>query len=310
MTVSNTACFTAKNPASSATGSDPMSDSDKAAKRPIEKGRDDLTGAKPPRPRRPQQSPARCRTSGDGRGADFDARETELMAINADERELVAINAEKDMFVADGSTDPSNCNTGATYIEEKYGKYMLDTTPVERPRSTTPINLASLTDYVRNGATTGDNLVDECNIGKMTITLPGDEFSSRPKSPRKSEKESSSPWSDFPQGLLFREADDNVDTQGDPQNTSVLLPRSKRQAPAPPATQKARAPPVPPPPSKSALSANKTSWETFEKTNATNVSCTTTKSNMEASEGDDNVDVDATVDVNDDQDDSSATAGK
>lgn len=75
-------------------------------------------------------------------------------------------------------------------------KYEIDVKPVERPRSTTPLQLVPLDEYM---SLTNDlsNLKPE---DKLSIVLPGEEFTPKPRSPRKSLDNQA--WFDFcEQGL-------------------------------------------------------------------------------------------------------------
>ncbi|XP_013773053.1 muscle M-line assembly protein unc-89-like [Limulus polyphemus] len=65
----------------------------------------------------------------------------------------------------------------------------VNTVPVERPRSTTPINIAPLEAYIQSVSPLPDP-----NVEKIHLTLPGEQFSSRPKSPRKGQFKN---WFDF-----------------------------------------------------------------------------------------------------------------
>lgn len=63
------------------------------------------------------------------------------------------------------------------------------TKPIDRPRSTTPINVAPLEAFIQSVSPTFDPKVD-----KIKLSLPGEQFVGRVKSPKKSSMKS---WADF-----------------------------------------------------------------------------------------------------------------
>ncbi len=67
-----------------------------------------------------------------------------------------------------GHSDQELEDTDETYLDRKYGKDAMDSKSTERPRSTTPINMATLDDYVGEEAHE-----DQEESEKMTISVPG-----------------------------------------------------------------------------------------------------------------------------------------
>ncbi|XP_015913617.1 DNA ligase 1 [Parasteatoda tepidariorum] len=63
------------------------------------------------------------------------------------------------------------------------------TKPIDRPRSTTPINAATLEAFIHSASPTS-----QINVEKIKLSLPGEQFLGRVKSPKKSAVKS---WSDF-----------------------------------------------------------------------------------------------------------------
>ena len=99
---------------------------------------------------------------------------------DVDERELFEINDEDD-----------------SYIERKYGRG-LETKAIERPRSTTPINIATLDSYIgdENKEEQGDD------TEKITISLPGSKKSKHAKKHEKekqSQQDAAESWMSFNQ---------------------------------------------------------------------------------------------------------------
>ena len=122
----------------------------------------------------------------------------------AEDPELVAAHAE-----ATGTSPPTRVATASGKYQwedvdfvtvrkgGKLARLQVQTKPLERPRSTTPINIVSFDDYA---SVLGESPVDKSpNINKIRIRLPGEEFEARVKSPRKTRRESS----DFNDDHLF-----------------------------------------------------------------------------------------------------------
>lgn len=74
-------------------------------------------------------------------------------------------------------------------IPSRQQRLEITTKPIERPRSTTPINVAPLEAFIQSVSPTFDSKVD-----KIKLSLPGEQFVGRVKSPKKSSMKS---WTDF-----------------------------------------------------------------------------------------------------------------
>lgn len=150
-----------------------------------------------------------------------------------------------------------------SFIEKKYSKNKLETTPIERPRSTTPINLATLDDYV---GSTGNDKQEEPE--KMKINIPGlkhHHHKHKPKSPkpgRKNEVDDAVGGGNlFSEGQLFSHSASTVVDDDGGQQKVVLVAKPKPSRPPPPSRPPApkMKPPRPAPPK--AVPKN---WENFE----------------------------------------------
>lgn len=73
-------------------------------------------------------------------------------------------------------------------IPSKQQRLEITTKPIDRPRSTTPINVAPLEAFIQSVSPTFDPKVE-----KIKLSLPGEQFLGRMKSPKKSTKS----WRDF-----------------------------------------------------------------------------------------------------------------
>lgn len=74
-------------------------------------------------------------------------------------------------------------------IPSKQQRLEITTKPIDRPRSTTPINVASLEAFIQSVSPTFDGKVE-----KIKLSLPGEQFVGRIKSPKRSSLKS---WTDF-----------------------------------------------------------------------------------------------------------------
>lgn len=77
--------------------------------------------------------------------------------------------------------DFNNTNNSQLKLTSKKDRLDINTVPVDRPRSTTPINVASIEAFIKSATSGPDNGVE-----KIKLLLPSDVFSCtvRPKSPR------------------------------------------------------------------------------------------------------------------------------
>ncbi|XP_035222480.1 uncharacterized protein LOC118195294 [Stegodyphus dumicola] len=74
-------------------------------------------------------------------------------------------------------------------IPSRQQRLEITTKPIDRPRSTTPINVAPLEAFIQSVSPTMDS-----TISKIKLSLPGEQFTVRVKSPKKSSVKS---WTDF-----------------------------------------------------------------------------------------------------------------
>ncbi|KFM58423.1 hypothetical protein X975_12171, partial [Stegodyphus mimosarum] len=74
-------------------------------------------------------------------------------------------------------------------IPSRQQRLEITTKPIDRPRSTTPINVAPLEAFIQSVSPTMDS-----KISKIKLSLPGEQFTGRIKSPKKSSVKS---WTDF-----------------------------------------------------------------------------------------------------------------
>lgn len=117
-------------------------------------------------------------------------------------------------------------------LEKKIKRLQVTNTPVERPRSTTPINIHTFDEYVKDFDSPEKRSCSESGE-KLQIKLPGEEFSHRHKSPRRhksSQKENLSVFN-FNEDKLFSRTKSAVVVQDDgisptPSPRRVLLPPS------------------------------------------------------------------------------------
>lgn len=82
--------------------------------------------------------------------------------------------------------------TGApkqTLIPSRQQRLEVTTKPIDRPRSTTPINVANLEAFIKSVSPTVGSKIE-----KIKLSLPGEQFVGRVKSPKKSSTRS---WTDF-----------------------------------------------------------------------------------------------------------------
>ncbi|ESO92041.1 hypothetical protein LOTGIDRAFT_163046 [Lottia gigantea] len=79
--------------------------------------------------------------------------------------------------------------------EKRLQRLQVTTSPIARPRSTTPINVVTLDEYIASSPEFSPT------TEKLKIVLPADEFTPKPKTPRKSTRKDSE--SDFNEELLF-----------------------------------------------------------------------------------------------------------
>lgn len=77
--------------------------------------------------------------------------------------------------------------------KSKQQRLEVTTIPIERPRSTTPINIAPLEAFIQSVSPSADRKVE-----KLKLSLPGDQFINKLKSPRKGSTKS---WTDFCESL-------------------------------------------------------------------------------------------------------------
>lgn len=77
--------------------------------------------------------------------------------------------------------------------KSKQQRLEVTTIPIERPRSTTPINIAPLEAFIQSVSPSADRKVE-----KLKLSLPGDQFINKLKSPRKASTKS---WTDFCESL-------------------------------------------------------------------------------------------------------------
>lgn len=181
---------------------------------------------RPPSPSRgPKRPPSPCKTP-TGRRSPSPARPPPPKSKTPDERD------DRELFELSDDEDNS-------YIEKKYGKE-LETKAIDRPRSTTPINIATLDSYV------ADDKDAEDSSEKITISLPGSKKSKQSKKHQEKEKQSqqdaAESWRSF-----------NQDTQ--------IFSKSPVQSGVvgPPASQAYQAAPV----VEAAPESAKASWTTF-----------------------------------------------
>ncbi|RWS23549.1 muscle M-line assembly protein unc-89-like protein, partial [Leptotrombidium deliense] len=82
-------------------------------------------------------------------------------------------------------------SSSSIHVKARKERLEVTTIPVERPRSTTPINIAPLEAFIKSATTSPDSKVE-----KIKLSLPGDQFvaTARAKSPRKSNPQI---WLDF-----------------------------------------------------------------------------------------------------------------
>lgn len=117
-------------------------------------------------------------------------------------------------------------------LEKKIQRLQVTNTPVERPRSTTPINIHTFDEYVKEFDSPEKRSISESGE-KLQIKLPGEEFSHKYKSPRRhksSQKENLTVFN-FNEDQLFSRTKSAVVVQDDgvsptPSPRRVLLPPS------------------------------------------------------------------------------------
>ncbi|XP_061172565.1 uncharacterized protein LOC133181931 [Saccostrea echinata] len=115
-------------------------------------------------------------------------------------------------------------------LEKKIQRLQVTNTPVERPRSTTPINVHTFEEYVKEFDSPEKKSCIESGV-KLQIKLPGEEFSHKHKSPRKlksSQKDNLTVFN-FNEDQLFSRTKSAVVVQDDgvsptPSPRRVLLP--------------------------------------------------------------------------------------
>ena len=124
--------------------------------------------------------------------------------------------------------------------EKRLQRLQVTTSPIERPRSTTPIDIVSLEEYAVISSPEKTPLSG--NLEKLKITLPPDEFHPKVRSPRKSRSESHDPnVFSFSEDLLFTHTKSALMVQDDglkgfspkkilvpPTLSPALSPRSQR----------------------------------------------------------------------------------
>ena len=150
----------------------------------------------------------------------------------------------------DKELEDINTVSDPSYVERKYGKLAVETSSTSRPRSTTPINLASLDDYLDlQEPAQEEDITSPSQPEKIKISLPGKEFK-RAKSPKDKS------YINFEDGPLFNQSA-LVNVGGDEETDSpkrVLVPKGAPKRPAPPPPSSLRGKTLP----------QNAEWENFE----------------------------------------------
>ena len=193
-------------------------------------------------PRRPPPPGAKKDTS--PLQAEFDQDESELVEIHAQSSEtrdspLSPNVPEGDLLSPESVGDQSDGSSSRANLE---------TTARDRPRSATPINMASFQDIVASADANSEKTED---VEKIKITLPKYEFKNRSKSPRKVAKDQAGSWETF--GQVQKQLSHGSDEDGEK--------KEKPKRPGPPGPSR------PPPPSAASIhkaASVKKTWETFD----------------------------------------------
>ncbi|XP_050406707.2 uncharacterized protein LOC126822029 isoform X2 [Patella vulgata] len=74
--------------------------------------------------------------------------------------------------------------------EKRLQRLQVTTSPIARPRSTTPINVVTLEEYILSSPEFSPTTGESKGVEKLKIVLPADEFTPKLKSPRRSRKDS------------------------------------------------------------------------------------------------------------------------